>query len=140
MRVEILPMAAGDHAEVVTLWERCEGIGLSEADGPTSIEQFIERNPGMCFVARDEGALVGAVLCGHDGRRGYIHHLAVAESYRRNGLGSSLTERCLDELRALGIAKCHLFVFRGNQSALDFWRKAGWFERSELTIMSKYTT
>ena len=140
MDVNILPMALDDHLEVVALWERSEGVGLSDADKPNGLEQFIERNPGTCFVARDGSDLVGAVLCGHDGRRGYIHHLAVAKTHQRGGLGSALTDRCLDALREVGIDKCHLFVFRSNQDTLDFWHKAGWFERGELTILTKYTT
>jgi len=140
MNVNILPMTLDDHREVVALWERSEGVGLSDADKPSGLEQFAERNPGMCFVARDGDDLVGAVLCGHDGRRGYIHHLAVAKTHQQGGLGTALTDRCLDALREIGIDKCHLFVFRSNQGTLDFWHKAGWFERGELTIMSKYTT
>ncbi len=140
MSVKILPMTLGDHAEVAALWERSDGVGLSDSDGPDGIQQFLERNPGMCFVARDGADLVGAVLCGHDGKRGYIHHLAVAQSHRRGGLGSELADRCLDELREAGIAKCHVFVFRSSQDTLDFWRSAGWFERTELILMSKYTT
>ena len=90
MAVEISCMLPADHAAVVELWCSAEGIGLSSADSRPEIEHYLERNPGMSFVARDDGQIVGAALCGHDGRRGYLHHLAVAQSHRRRGIGTAL--------------------------------------------------
>jgi len=77
--------------------------------------------------------------CGHDGRRGYIHHLAVSKPYRCQGVGRALAGQCLSALRAAGIHKCHLFVFDDNQEAIAFWKKMGWTQRIELTVMSQYT-
>ena len=98
-------------------------------------------NPGLVFVARegtsDSGALIGAVLCGNDGRRGYIHHLAVSQSHRHQGLGRELVDRCLNALRRIGIQKYHIFVFGGNADAVAFWNMIGWTQRVELTIMSR---
>ena len=76
-----------DYTPVIALWELSDGVGLSSADSPEAIQFYLERNPGMSFVAKQDGMVVGAVLSGHDGRRGYIHHLAVHPDYRRQGIG-----------------------------------------------------
>ncbi len=122
---------------VLALWQATEGVGLSGSDTRPKIAQFLECNPGLSFVAYDGDLLAGAVLCGHDGRRGYIHHLAVRVSHRRRGIGRQLVERCLSALEAAGIDKCHLFVFAENQDAVDFWKDTGWVSRVELAMMSR---
>jgi ribosomal protein S18 acetylase RimI-like enzyme len=126
-----------DYEEVVALWQLTEGMGLSAADSKERIGVYLERNPGLSFVAKVSGEVVGAVLAGHDGRRGYLHHLAVRSDWRGRGLGRALVERCLEVLRQTGIDKCHLFVYRANQPGQDFWAHEGWKERLELVLMSK---
>lgn len=126
-----------DHFDrVLDLWKRSDGIGLSAADSPERISAYLARNPGMSFTAWDGERLVGAVLCGHDGRRGYLHHLAVDPQYRRMGIGRRLSEACMDALAREGIDKAHIFVYGENQDGLAFWRRAGWYQRHELVIMS----
>ena len=139
MSVLIREMTKHDYEEVLALWQTSEGVGLSEADWEESIARYLHRNPGLSFVAHDGEQLVGAILCGHDGRRGYIHHLAVSESHRRQGLGRSLVARCLSALRQDGIDKCHIFVFADNQDTIAFWKSIGWTQRVELVMMSQYT-
>ena len=139
MSIVIREMAAQDYDEVLALWRTSEGVGLSDADSEESIARYLDRNPGLSFVARDGEHLVGAILCGHDGRRGYIHHLAVSESHRRQGLGRALMERCLSALRRDGIGKCHIFVFADSQDTIAFWKSIGWTRRVELVMMSQYT-
>ncbi len=137
MRITLQAFEIDDYEDAFALWQVTEGIGLSEADSREAIARYLARNPGLSFVARaEDGTLVGAVLCGHDGRRGYLHHLAVRTSCRGRGLGRELVDRCLAALRAEGIDKCHLFVKRSNPSGLEFWKKIGWSERS-LIMMSK---
>ncbi len=126
-----------DYAAVLALWRQCEGVGLSSADEPARIEAYLARNPGMSFVAWVDEQLVGAVLCGHDGRRGYIHHMAVHPGYRRQGIGQQLVDRCLAALLAEGIDKCHLFIFTGNQTGIAFWQNGGWQYRTDIAVMSK---
>ncbi len=136
--IEIREMTIADYDEAIALWRATEGMGLSAADTRESIARYLARSPGMSFVARGEdGSLAGAVLCGHDGRRGYLHHLAVHTACRWQGLGRRLTERCLAALRTEGIDKCHLFVKRDNTSGQSFWEKTGWYERVDLVLMSK---
>lgn len=132
-------MTIGDYLQVYALWGKTEGVGLSDADARENIEQFLDRNRGTSFVAYDNERLVGAVLCGNDGRRGYIHHLAVAKTHRRNGIGGRLVGECLKKLGEINIHKCHLFVFVDNRGAIEFWEKIGWEQRGELLLMSKYT-
>ena len=135
----IHPFTLNDTGDAMTLWRATPGIGLSDADAPDKIAAYLERNPGLSFVAQVEKRMVGAVLCGTDGRRGYLHHLAVAPEFRRQGIGAALTEHCLTGLRALGIAKCHLFVFSENAEGRAFWERIGWRLRTDLAIMSKDT-
>ena len=139
MSIVIREMVIQDYDEVLAFWQTSEGVGLSDADSEESIARYLDRNPGLSFVARDGERLVGAVLCGHDGRRGYIHHLSVSESHRRRGLGRALVERCLSALRRAGIDKCHLFVFADSQDTIAFWKSIGWTQRVELVMMSQYT-
>ena len=137
--ITIHPMTMADYEEAMTLWQRTEGIGLRPADAPEHIARFLARNPGLSFVARDGENLVGTAMCGHDGRRGYLHHLAVDASMRQRGIGRALVERVLEALRAIGINKCHLFVIKENTAAIDFWQHIGWELRQDIVIMSHFT-
>ncbi len=118
------------------LWRGCDGIGLTDADSREGIERFLRRNPGMSRVALDNGRLVGTVLAGDDGRRGYLHHLAVHPDHRRRGLGQRLLAEAVVALRAATNKKCHGFVFRKNLEGLDFWRSAGWKVREDIALIS----
>jgi ribosomal protein S18 acetylase RimI-like enzyme len=139
MAIRIREMTIDDYEEVFALWQNSEGIGLSTADERNEIAFYLQRNPGTSFVALDNGQLIAAILCGHDGRRGYIHHLAVRKGYRRSGTGRRLVKKCLEELRLFGIQKCHIFVFGANQDAITFWQRIGFIRRLELTMMSSPT-
>ena len=137
MSTELREMRINDYEKVHALWEASEGVGLSDADSKENINRYLKRNPGLSTTAWEGDQVVGAVLCGHDGRRGYIHHLAVNKSHRHQGIGRALVERCLDSLARIGISKCHIFVFGDNQDAINFWEKVDWSRRVELVIMSK---
>ena len=126
-----------DYDELLALWRSCEGVGLSEGDDREGVRLFLRRNPGLSFVARRSGRLVGAALCGHDGRRGFLYHVAVAPTKRRQGIAHSLIDACLKGLRAVGISKCHIVVFAKNKEGQRFWQHLGWVERKELKMMSQ---
>jgi putative acetyltransferase len=138
MDIELREMTIQDYQTAYQVWKNSEGIGLSDADSKQGIKRFLVRNPGLSFIALDGEQVVGAALCGHDGRRGYIHHLAVVDSHRKRGIGRSLVNRCMFALMQIGIAKCHLFVFGDNQGAIEFWKHVGWTQRVELMMMSQY--
>lgn len=132
----IRKMTISDYEEVYSIWSGMPGIGLSDADERGAIGKYLLRNPGMSFVAVEEGKIIGAVLCGHDGRRGYLHHMVVAPSCRKKGTGRALAQAALDALSREGIAKCHLFVKKGNALAESFWSAVGWQRRDDLLIFS----
>ena len=136
MPVAIRPMDMTDYADVRTLWEACEGVGLSDADRPEALSAYLERNPDMSCVAVEDGRVVGAALCGHDGRRGYLNHLAVHPAHRRRGIARRLVAHCLAALQQAGIAKCHLFIFSTNAAGRRFWQHIGWELRSDLAVAS----
>jgi putative acetyltransferase len=132
------PMEKGDLAEVIQFWREMEGIGLNESDSYSALSLYLQRNPGLSWVARNRNReLIGAVLCGHDGRRGYLHHLAVARDCRRKGIGRALVERCLSSLRELKILKCNVFLFSNNPGGEAFWRGIGWKGREELVLLQR---
>lgn len=137
MGVEYREFTIEDYDQVYSLWSSSTGVGLSEADSRECIDAYLRRNPGMSFVAIEAGELVGAVLCGHDGRRGLLHHLAIARSHRGLGVGRYLADLCLEALRREGIAKAHLFVYHNNHGGVAFWKELGWYERTELRMMSR---
>lgn len=131
-------LTLADYEAVLALWRGSEGIGLNESDTREAIAWFLERNPGLSLVATEaNGPIVAAVLCGHDGRRGYLHHLAVAATHRRRGIGRTLVETCLDRLRAMGLAKCNIFLYRDNAAGRAFWTRHDWRAREDLVVVQR---
>ncbi|HRY53764.1 MAG TPA: GNAT family N-acetyltransferase [Spirochaetia bacterium] len=137
--IEIGSFGIEDYEAALELWKRTPGMGLSSADERGPLGAFLERNPRLSFAARSGGLLVGTVLCGTDGRRGFLYHLAVDPEFRRRGLGSELAAASLAALKARGIDKCHLFVLAGNGAGAAFWAKAGWTLREDILTFSKNT-
>ncbi|HEX2971148.1 MAG TPA: GNAT family N-acetyltransferase [Tepidisphaeraceae bacterium] len=137
MSPTIAEMSIADYDEVMSFWRDQEGLGLNDSDSRGQIAAFLERNRGMSYVIRDQGCVVAAVLCGHDGRRGSLHHLAVASSHRKRGLGRLLVQRCLDRLREEGIQKCNIFLFATNEEGQQFWRAIGYRERGDLRLLQR---
>jgi N-acetylglutamate synthase len=115
-----------DYDAALQLWRRVEGLEIAEGDDGESVAQFLVRNPGLSRVALDGSAVVGVVLCGHDGRRGYIYHLAVDPAYRGCGLGKRLVDECLERLRATGVVRVIILVADNNFGGAEFWKRAGW--------------
>ena len=122
-------MALQDYDQVMALCAGQAGVLIRDADSPAHFARYLQRNPGLSFVARNGEALAGCVLCGHDGRRGYLNHLVVEEGHRRLGVGLRLAELALAGLEKEGIYKCHLFILTDNLDAKAFWCRLGWIER-----------
>jgi N-acetylglutamate synthase len=137
MKTEILSLNMKYYEDVLALWNHCDGVGLSETDSPENIRSYLDRNPEMSFVVEVDGKIVGAILGGHDGRRGYIYHLAIDSRWRRQGIARKLVEKCLTALRAAGICKTHIFIFNTNDTGIAFWKAIGWSERSDVSVVSK---
>jgi len=125
-------MTLDDYDAVMEMMRSTPGISLRDADSRESTARYLARNPGMSFVAEAEGVLCGCVMCGHDGRRGYLQHLLVLPEYRRQGIANALVERCLSSLENLGIHKCHLDVFKTNLAAARYWQSQGWQLRTDI--------
>lgn len=128
------PLQPADFAQVRALWDSCAGVRADETEG--EIARYLERNPGLSCVARAGERMLGAVLCGHDGRRGYLYHLSVAGDSRGQGIARALVARSLSQLQSLGIRRCTLFVLADNDAGVTFWKQLGWRERIDLRTMA----
>jgi ribosomal protein S18 acetylase RimI-like enzyme len=117
-----------DYDAALQVWQRVEGVEIAEGDDREGITQFLARNPGLSRVAVDGPAIVGVALCGHDGRRGHIYHLAVDPAYQGRGLGKRLLAECLDGLRRAGVQRVIILVADDNQRGAEFWKRYGWEE------------
>ena len=136
----IRTMVYADIPAALQLWHGLAGIGLRDADSVPGLTRYLDRNPGCSFVAVDEaGDLLGVSLAGHDGRRGYLHHVAVKSEHRGQGLGRRLVEACLAALKSEGIEKVHLWVKADNVAGKSFWNHLGWRERADISLMSIVT-
>jgi ribosomal protein S18 acetylase RimI-like enzyme len=132
-RIERLTEA--DYSSVMALWNSTPGVRATESS--EEFARILARNPGLSCVARDGDQLIAAILCCHDGRRGYLYHLAVIESHRRQGIALAMVDRCLALLTEIGIARCTLFVVADNEDGTTFWKHTGWRERVDLKTMAK---
>ncbi len=140
MDVTVSAMTACDLEAVLDLWGHTSGVGLSESDTPDQLRTYLDRNPGLSLIARDGTRLVGAVLCGHDGRRGCLYHLAVVPEYRGHGLGRQMVELCLAALGTAGILKCNIFLYADNEAGEIFWNRCGWMARNDLKVLQRQIT
>ena len=137
-RMEIGRMTMDDYESVLRLWTSADGVGLNPADdSEEGIGRYLQRNPDTCFVAREQGGVVGAILSGHDGRRGYLYHLAVDGKARRNGVGSALVQAAVEALRRQGIRKAALVAFEDNAPGNAFWAAQGFTQRSDLIYRNR---
>lgn len=131
--MEIRNMQLDDYDSVYALWLSCPGMGLNNLDDSREgITKYLARNPDTCFVAVEDGRIIGSFLTGHDGRRGYISHTAVSPSHQRQGIGKQLVEVALDALKQQDINKVNLVVFARNEKGNAFWEKMGFTQRPDL--------
>lgn len=129
----IRTMRIEDYNKVYFLWTETAGMGMrSLDDSPEGISRFLERNPNTCFVAELESEIVGVILCGHDGRRGYIYHTAVKQDCRKGGIGKALVNAAIEALKREDINKVALVAFAANKLGNDFWEHIGFEARNDL--------
>jgi len=129
-------MQLSDYDGLLQLWRACPGLSMRDADSIEGTENYLLRNPGMSFVAVKGEVIVGSLMAGHDGRRGYIQHLAVAPASRQQGIASRLVELCLQALKHQGIVKSHVHVLGLNSPGREFWSNRGWLRRDEIEMYS----
>ena len=135
--VEIIVFKPQHLDDVRALWEFTEGIGVRDNETDERILVFLERNPGMSFVAISGSKLIGSVLCGHDGRRGYFHHLAVNPDYRRYGIAELMFDSSMAALAADDIVRINVVAFSDNELARGFWTGVDCVERNDLSVYSR---
>lgn len=122
----IRPMTTTDLEAACSLWSNTNGVELAEGDSVEELSRYLLRNPGSSFVAWHDGKLVGAVLAGHDGRRGFLYHLAVSVDCRGRGIGRALVTHALSALKTAGMARVLILVAQDNPSGREFWSGQGW--------------
>lgn len=130
----IRAMTTEDYPGLYALWMTIKGFGIrSLDDSQKGVERFLKRNPNSSVVAvAFDGAIVGGILCGHDGRRGCLYHVCVREDYRRLGIGKAMVVHCMNALKAEGINKVSLIAFTRNDVGNAFWNTIGWTRRLDL--------
>jgi ribosomal protein S18 acetylase RimI-like enzyme len=125
-----------DYDAVRALWGRTPGVCVREADSREGIGRYLSRNPDFSYIAEHNDNIVGCAMCGHDGRRGYLQHVAIDTAYRGRGIAQQLISRCLAALEREGILKVHLDVLVTNLDAQAYWKRRGWKERHDITRYS----
>ena len=138
MEITIRTMTMEDYKSVYDLWMSCTGMGLNNLDdSEEGISKFLKRNPNTCFVAVSDGQVVGVIMAGNDGRRGYIYHTAVSPKCQKQGIGAKLVETAMQALKEEGIHKVALVVFERNQAGNAFWEKQGFTTREDIIYRNK---
>jgi len=127
----IRAMTIDDYDAVVELMKKTPGVSFRDADSRDSTARYLQRNPGLSFVCEIDRRIVGCVMSGHDGRRGYLQHLVVLPAQRRQGIANALVESCLGKLESLGILKSHIDVMQTNAPGCAYWESQGWKLRTD---------
>jgi ribosomal protein S18 acetylase RimI-like enzyme len=138
VKMQIRTMSIADYDAIYQLWLNTPGMGLNTTDdSKEGIERYLLRNPNTSFVAVKDSEIIGVIMSGHDGRRGYIHHTAVKVSERAHGVGSALLEKAMAALDGEGITKVALVVFKNNEIGNAFWESRGFTAREDLIYRNK---
>lgn len=131
MNIRVMTME--DYEAVHDLWMTISGFAIrSIDDSRIGVERFLKRNPTTSVVAEENGEIVGAILCGHDGRRGCLYHVCVNPEYRRQGIGKAMVVFCMKALKEEQISKVSLIAFSSNDIGNAFWNTIGWTKREDL--------
>lgn len=131
--MNIREMKIEDYEKVYALWKTIKGFGIrSVDDSREGIERFLKWNHGLSVVAEEQGEIIGAILCGSDGRRGCLYHVCVHRDFRRQGIGKTMVVWCMEKLKELQINKVSLIAFTQNDIGNAFWKEIGWTKREDL--------
>ncbi len=134
------PLTMADFQQVTALWQSTDG--MSQLESPEVLQQFLDRNPDCSILAEEpaesdgQRKLLGAILCGHDGRRGYMYHAAVTASARGRGVGRAMVDYCTNQLKSLGIQRVTLFTLNNNCPAQEFWKHLGFRQRNDIALFA----
>lgn len=131
-------MTIEDYPDIYDLWIHTPGMGLNSTDdSEDGIRRYLLRNPSTNFVAEEDGKIVGIIMAGHDGRRGFVYHTAVFPEFRGQGVGKALVDHAMEALEKEGIHKAALVVFERNEIGNGFWEKMGFTAREDLVYRNK---
>ena len=132
MKYKIVEMQLDRYQELINFWKNTEGLWIGDDDSYENLKVFLKRNPGLNFIAISENSIIGTLKSSHDGRRGYLHHLAVKKEFRGKGIAKAFINKCLKNLQQAGITKdrVRVFVIDTNKSALEFWKHNGFTEQT----------
>ena len=129
MKYTIAPMSLDRYEELNEFWKSIKGLWQSDDDNYENLKIFLERNPGLNYIVLDNNKIIATLKCSHDGRRGYFHHLAVKEEYRKQGIASELIDMCTEKLKEAGITRHRVFVLDSNPGGIEFWKHIGFEEQ-----------
>ena len=132
MTIHVREMQITDYDSVIQLMQVTPGITVRDADSKEATARYLERNPGLSLVAEQDETIIGCVMCGHDGRRGYLQHLIVSTEYSGKGIAQRMVSTCIGQLEKLGILKTHIDVLVTNKTAIRYWEKLGWKKRDDI--------
>ncbi len=118
---------------MVELWQSCELLN-PQNDPWRDIERKMADSSWGLLVAEDNGEIIGSVMAGYDGHRGWINYLASRPGRRREGVGAALMSRAAELLRERGCPKINLQVREGNEAALAFYASLGYQEDRVLSL------
>ena len=136
--IKIRVMTIKDYDGIYDLWINTPGMGLNSTDDSREgIDKYLKRNPTSSFVAEDDGKIIGVIMSGHDGRRGYIHHTAVLPGYRNQGIAKKLVDSAMNALDIEGVNKVALVAFERNEIGNGFWENIGFVVRDDLVYRNK---
>jgi len=134
--IKIAEMTINHYDTVLGMMRQTSGVTVRSADSKKAIARYLERNPGLSFIALDGDRVIACAMCGHDGRRGYLQHVIVLPEYRNRGIASELIECCLFSLESIGIFKTHIDVFVDNDLGNEYWVRRGWMKRDDINRYS----
>ncbi|MFW9827185.1 MAG: GNAT family N-acetyltransferase [Candidatus Thorarchaeota archaeon] len=123
------------YEEVIQIWRKA-GISVGSTDTKEEIERMMHQNPNLFLIGKKDNKVIGVVMGGFDGRRGYVHHLAVHPDFQKKGYGKILIENLINKFSKMKVHKLHLFVEKYNKDVVDFYRNLGWEIRDDLIMMS----
>ncbi|MEE9376545.1 MAG: GNAT family N-acetyltransferase [Candidatus Lokiarchaeia archaeon] len=123
------------YEEIVMLWRKA-GINIGSSDTREELERVLQRNPNLFLIGKLDNKVIGVVIGGFDGRRGYVHHLAVDPDYQKKGYGKMIMDELIEKFRKIGVHKIHLFIEKYNKNVVEFYRHLGWDIRDDLIMMS----
>jgi len=134
MNLNVRKMTPDDYQEVRAIWELTPGMKLEQADSEEGVTRYLSRNPSLSYVAEVGDKIIGTVLCGEDGRRGYLQHLCVIEEFRGQGIGKKLLETAIQQFKLLELHEIRIFVFKDNDLGNKFWGDLGWIIRDDIYV------